>query len=77
MRLLECYDDGEFCFTDFQNDNIPPYAILSHTWVEGQEVTFEDMTAGKEKGSVVNAQEGATGSKRHHLKAMIGSFSCC
>ena len=49
MRLLECRDDGEFCFRDFQDDNIPPYAILSHTWAEGQEVTFEDLMAGTGK----------------------------
>jgi hypothetical protein len=49
MRLLECRDDGEFCFRKFQADNIPPYVILSHTWVEGQEVTFEDLIAGTGK----------------------------
>jgi hypothetical protein len=49
MRLLECRDNGEFCFRDFQDDNTPPYAILSHTWVEGQEVTFEDLMAGTGK----------------------------
>jgi hypothetical protein len=27
-------------------DTIPPYAILSHTWVEGQEVTFQDFRDG-------------------------------
>jgi hypothetical protein len=25
------------------DDKIPPYAILSHTWDEGQEVTFDDL----------------------------------
>ena len=49
MRLLECRDNDEFCLRDFQDDNIPPYAILSHTWVEGQEVTFEDLMAGTGK----------------------------
>ena len=49
MRLLECCDDGEFRLTAFQDDITPPYAILSHTWVEGQEVTFEDLTAGTGK----------------------------
>ncbi|KAH8799655.1 hypothetical protein F5884DRAFT_112869 [Xylogone sp. PMI_703] len=49
MRLLEYRDDAEFCFKDFQDDNIPPYAILSHTWMEGQEVTFEDLMAGTGK----------------------------
>jgi hypothetical protein len=49
MRLLECRDDGEFHLTAFEDDKIPPYAILSHTWVEGQEVTFEDLRAGTGK----------------------------
>jgi hypothetical protein len=45
MRLLECRDDGEFCLTkDFHDDEVPPYAILSHTWVEDQEITFKDLT---------------------------------
>jgi hypothetical protein len=35
---------------DFVNDDkIPPYAILSHTWKEGQEVTFSDLMDGTGK----------------------------
>jgi hypothetical protein len=41
MRLLECNNDGEFSLTEFFDD-IPPYAILSHTWGL-EEVTFKDM----------------------------------
>jgi len=44
MRLLQCNDDGEFSLTQFF-DNIPRYAILSHTWGP-QEVTFGDMIDG-------------------------------
>ena len=46
MRLLQCHDTGEFSLTkDFlDNEAIPPYAILSHTWEDGQEVTFKDLT---------------------------------
>ena len=48
MRLLQCCDTGEFSLTkDFVGDDtIPPYAILSHTWKEGQEVTFQDIIDG-------------------------------
>lgn len=48
MRLLQCRDTGEFGLTkDFLDDEaIPPYAILSHTWEDGQEVTFKDLTDG-------------------------------
>jgi hypothetical protein len=45
MRLLECQNDGRFRLTDDLRDNeLPPYAILSHTWGQDcEEVTFEDM----------------------------------
>ncbi|KAF2737269.1 HET-domain-containing protein [Polyplosphaeria fusca] len=49
MRLLRCNDTGEFSLSEvFANDEtIPPYAILSHTWLEdAQEPTFEDLTKG-------------------------------
>jgi hypothetical protein len=51
MRLLERNNTGEFILTkDFVGDDeIPPYAILSHTWSEGQEVTFEDLMNGTGK----------------------------
>ncbi|KAH8593059.1 hypothetical protein B0O99DRAFT_743067 [Bisporella sp. PMI_857] len=44
MRLLEYNNNGEFCLTEFIDD-IPPYAILSHTWGP-EEVTFGDITDG-------------------------------
>ena len=31
------------------DDEIPPYAILSHTWREGEEVTFQDLIKGTGK----------------------------
>jgi hypothetical protein len=34
---------------EFVDDDIPPYNILSHTWAE-EEVTFQDMMSGTEKG---------------------------
>ena len=44
MRLLEYHNDGKFSLTEFFDD-IPPYAILSHTWGLA-EVTFKDMIEG-------------------------------
>ena len=44
MRLLEYNNDDGFSLTQFFDD-IPPYAILSHTWGL-EEVTFRDMTEG-------------------------------
>ncbi|RYN60627.1 hypothetical protein AA0117_g13049 [Alternaria alternata] len=44
MRLLYTTRDGRLGWTeDLIGDKIPPYAILSHTWKEGQEVTFADL----------------------------------
>lgn len=45
MRLLYTKDDGRFGWTEdlIGEDKIPPYAILSHTWQAGQEVTFDDL----------------------------------
>ena len=44
MRLLKRKDDGDFSLTQFFGDNVPQYAILSHTWgADGEEVTFRDI----------------------------------
>jgi hypothetical protein len=52
MRLLSSNIDGSFSLTRFTSNNIPSYAILSHTWeADDQEVTFQDMcnTTGNSK----------------------------
>ncbi|KAI9778784.1 MAG: hypothetical protein M1839_007874 [Geoglossum umbratile] len=52
MRLLLRSNTGEVSLTkNFVDDsNIPPYAILSHTWgADAEEVTFEDLTNGTGK----------------------------
>ncbi|KAF2795538.1 hypothetical protein K505DRAFT_211352, partial [Melanomma pulvis-pyrius CBS 109.77] len=51
MRLLYYTSNGELSWTKnlTGDDEIPPYAILSHTWEEGQEVTYEDLTEYKGK----------------------------
>ena len=48
MRLLKVNDDGRVSLVWFPKDNIPPYAILSHTWGRGEddEVTFKDVIHG-------------------------------
>jgi hypothetical protein len=52
MRLLKYDEHGKVCLTRdlMGKDEIPPYAILSHTW-GNEEVTFQDLTngTGKEK----------------------------
>ncbi|KAF2681103.1 hypothetical protein K458DRAFT_310374 [Lentithecium fluviatile CBS 122367] len=50
MRLLRRSDTGELSLTQFPDEAIPPYAILSHTWgADGEEVTFDDLTNGTGK----------------------------
>lgn len=51
MRLLRCVEDDIFTLTSFEGKKLPPYAVLSHTWIEGQEVTYDDIIngAGKDK----------------------------
>lgn len=54
MRLLRLDGDGGCKLVRFSRDQIPPYAILSHTWgEEDDEVTFQDVmhnTGQKKKG---------------------------
>ena len=52
MRLLKGNGAGEFSLTkDFLvSDDIPRYAILSHTWgADTEEVSFKDMMDGTSK----------------------------
>lgn len=47
MRLLKCRADGGLELTRDLINNIPPYAILSHTWgADDQEATFHDLQNG-------------------------------
>jgi hypothetical protein len=44
MRLLSSNADSSFRLTRFAGNNIPSYAILSHTWeADDQEITFHDL----------------------------------
>jgi hypothetical protein len=54
MRLLQYNNEGEFSLTkDFLGDDIPDYAILSHTWgADTEEVTYRDMTDGTGKNKI-------------------------
>ena len=47
MRLLELTADGNLSLIECLDDEIPEYAILSHTWgAAGEEVIFEDLIRG-------------------------------
>ncbi|KAH7335627.1 heterokaryon incompatibility protein-domain-containing protein [Pyrenochaeta sp. MPI-SDFR-AT-0127] len=50
MRLLRLETDGELSLAEFVGNNIPPYAIFSHTWgVHYEEITFGDICNGTGK----------------------------
>jgi hypothetical protein len=53
MRLLKRSSDDDFDLIFVNDDNPPPYAILSHTWIttqtESHEVTYNELVAGIRK----------------------------
>jgi hypothetical protein len=51
MRLLEYTSEEEFVLTKdlIGDDEIPPYAILSHTWKDSEEVSFNELVNGTGK----------------------------
>ncbi|KAL6918958.1 hypothetical protein FSST1_002984 [Fusarium sambucinum] len=54
MRLL---DGKSLQLVSFSDENkTPPFAILSHTWVENEEVSFQDMMSNT--GTVLTAKSG-------------------
>jgi hypothetical protein len=58
MHLLSFDDHGEPSLTTF-SDNVPPYAILSHTWGPNEEeVSFQDLKngCGKDKAGYSKIQ---------------------
>jgi hypothetical protein len=47
MRLIRCKDPNHLVFEERFGDDIPPYAILSHTWgKEKYEPTYQDLLRG-------------------------------
>lgn len=46
MRLLKRSPSRGFELVSVNDDIPPPYAILSHTWQEGQEVTYNELVTG-------------------------------
>ena len=67
MRLLERSNTGQFSLTKdlVGDDEIPPYAILSHTWgAATEEVTFQDQINGIGKGKGKSKSKSKTGYKK-------------
>jgi hypothetical protein len=51
MRLLSIINNEIQLTTFLDEENLPPYAILSHTWTEGQEVSYDELitSTGRDK----------------------------
>jgi hypothetical protein len=51
MRLLERKPNGDLVFHEFTREDVPAYAILSHTWLadNNEEISFHDVEAGTGK----------------------------
>ncbi|KAL1656408.1 hypothetical protein SLS61_000871 [Didymella pomorum] len=50
MHLLQRVPSGDFILSEFYGEQIPDYAILSHTWIaNSQEVTFKEVMKGRGK----------------------------
>ncbi|KAI0002828.1 hypothetical protein F4779DRAFT_602714 [Xylariaceae sp. FL0662B] len=60
MRLIECKSNDKVSLRDFPPDEVPRYAILSHTWSKSgdDEVTFKDMTDAAKKKSGLKEKPG-------------------
>jgi len=71
MRFLQYNNDGVFSLTkDLHGDDIPAYAILSHTWGKDKdEVTYDDMKegTGREKAGYKKLQFCGEQARRHGL----------
>ncbi|KAF2190316.1 HET-domain-containing protein [Zopfia rhizophila CBS 207.26] len=51
MRLLQLDDCPSFSLAEFAEDQVPRYAILSHTWGhDGDEITYKDIINGTGSG---------------------------
>jgi hypothetical protein len=52
MRLINTHkfiQEGRIHFEEFYDDEIPSYAILSHTWERNQEITYQNCNSDESK----------------------------
>jgi Heterokaryon incompatibility protein (HET) len=82
MRLLKWGSRGELSLTKDFVDDVPPYAILSHTWgADKDEVTLNDLGdlangSGKSKAGYIKLQFCEGKAKRDGIK-YIWVDTCC
>jgi hypothetical protein len=67
IRLLSRKSDSnDFELVTFRADDPPSYAILSHTWNEGEEVTYDELVAGTRKDKAGYAKIRFCGERAAH-----------
>ena len=52
MRLIDAktlVEKGVFSFVDYKDESLQQYAILSHRWIQDQEVTYNDCNSPEAK----------------------------
>lgn len=79
MRLLKIGNRRELSLTDDLLEDIPPYAILSHTWgPDKEEVTFKDITdgSGRDKAGYVKINFCANQARQHELGFIWVDTAC-
>lgn len=53
MRLLQISSDGDLSLVEYFGNDIPPYAILSHTWgADDDEISYKDVKKGRARSKV-------------------------
>jgi hypothetical protein len=79
MHLLSLNNAGRISYRDFFGDDVPRYAILSHTWgADGEEVTYKDLMdgTGKNKAGYDKIRFCGEQAKRDGLK-FFWVDTCC
>ncbi|KAF1914815.1 hypothetical protein BDU57DRAFT_520013 [Ampelomyces quisqualis] len=81
MRLIERKDNGVCSLVKFNRQEIPPYAILSHTWgTDDEELTFQELQANtpgiQEKRGYAKLDFCATQASRDNLR-YFWLDTCC
>jgi len=66
IRLLTHSSNNDFELTSFTTDDPPPYAILSHTWTDGAEVTYDELVTGARKDKAGYAKIRFCGERAAH-----------
>src|ERR1700712_6090569 len=46
MRLVKRDSNGELSLHEFEDQTLPAYAILSHTWIRDEEITYDEFHTG-------------------------------